>query len=93
MQAMIGITQELGLMWLHKEGITLLIPIHLALSGAYYVNAEEPPEEYPFSGRIDFYYGTGEKSFFQSREPSSLSPWNNAPFCPSLLWQRKAHLP
>ena len=35
-----------------------------AISGAYYVSAEDPPEEYPFSGRIDFYYGTGEKTFF-----------------------------
>jgi uncharacterized protein (TIGR02466 family) len=34
------------------------------ISGAYYIRTEDPPPDYPFSGRIDFYYETGQNHFF-----------------------------
>jgi len=34
------------------------------ISGAYYVRTTEPPEGYPFSGRIDFYYQDKNTHFF-----------------------------
>jgi len=34
------------------------------ISGSYYIRTEEPSAEYPFSGRIDFYYENGDNHFF-----------------------------
>lgn len=34
------------------------------ISAAYYVRTEEPPEGYPYSGRIDFYNEYGSDQFF-----------------------------
>lgn len=45
-----------------------------AISGAYYIRTEEPPEGYPFSGRIDFYYERGEKYYFPKAGTLILFP-------------------
>jgi len=34
------------------------------ISGAYYIRTEEPLPEYPFSGRIDFFFEGGDNHFF-----------------------------
>jgi hypothetical protein len=34
------------------------------ISGAYYIRTEEPPKDYPFSGRIDFFHENGLTSYF-----------------------------
>jgi hypothetical protein len=47
-----------------------------AVSGAYYIRTEEPPKEYPFSGRIDFYYPNGEQFFFPKPGTLILFPGN-----------------
>ena len=46
------------------------------ISGAYYIRTEEPPAEYPFSGRVDFFYKNGSDHFFPKPGTLILFPGN-----------------
>lgn len=46
------------------------------ISGAYYIRTEDPPPEYPFSGRIDFYYEGGDTHYFPTPGTLILFPSN-----------------
>jgi hypothetical protein len=50
------------------------------ISGAYYIRTEEPTKENPFSGRIDFFYPGGDKSFFPTPGTLILFPGNTLHF-------------
>lgn len=49
------------------------------VSGAYYIRTEDPPPEYPFSGRIDF-YDKEEHHFFPKAGTLILFPSNTLHF-------------
>lgn len=44
------------------------------ISGAYYIRTEEPIPEFPFSGRIDFFYPGGDTNFFPTPGTLLLFP-------------------